>query len=463
MSRKRRYKTKVSIKEKIFMISNTLMIVVILSFYLFRLFFYKDYFESLQTSVDKDLLITIIQNRYKSMDSKEIDFDEESGIYMFHSDAVENYLSYSGRIFRILQIDRDGNIMAVSDSSESIFVLQDSRMFNENEINLWLNGSQEEEHTGIYFNSLDNPENNIIKGGSYSIVNNSDEIGRNVRSIDEYCTLLTLEDYQKFGGPASFMNTGESFWLASCDDNGNYWLVNSDGSVSLSKNKAQYAGIKAVICFNSQTMAIDGNGKAESPYLITDYSISDADELLTGTYVSYSSYLFRVLGSDENGVRLILDDVLKDENGQDYIGIYGTGYTYTVKSGIGKYLNSTFLNTLEKYDSYLVKNDFYYGEFSPLGTYSYLQGYQNSVNCYVGLPVLGELLLDGEKNIFLTNQTVSSERVIYSISDRGIIYEDLLQNGKAVRPIITLNPNIKISSGDGSIDNPYVLQEAGNE
>lgn len=47
---------------------------------------------------------------------------------------------------------------------------------------------------------------------------------------------------------------------------------------------------------------------------------------------------------------------------------------------------------------------------------------------------------------------------VYKVDENGRVVEDLVTNENGVRPVITVNGNTKISSGNGSIEKPFILE-----
>ena len=62
-----------------------------------------------------------------------------------------------------------------------------------------------------------------------------------------------------------------------------------------------------------------------------------------------------------------------------------------------------------------------------------------------------------EQDYFLANSTIQSEDMIL-VYKKGILYANFLQDKAAIRPMILMNKIIKITYGDGSYDNPYILE-----
>lgn len=453
MAKKEKVKRPVSLKEKWFMVINMAVIVGILLFYVYRMFIYKAYFDSLQTNVETDLLITVIVNKMKAHEIEDLTGDDETKVYTFAPNASTNYLVYSGRVFRILKIDSTGNMTAIAENGDAMINQPDKLPFDETRLYEWLNPS-EKEHAGIYFEAFDNPASVLVKGVTYSQITDLEQIGQNVHNDPEgYISLLTLEDYENYGGANSFLNTGEDFLLASYNSEGEYWMVNSDGSVSLESNPIYLHNIRPVITINYEIKAISGEGTQEDPYVISE-APAVSEELMIGQYVRYSDKLFVTVQCGQQP-RLMLVDAIEEL-------AFSNGNVFSLKSGIGRILNNDFLKSLKDYSDYLVQSDYYCGAFDG-EDFNYLASYGDYVKCYVGLPVLGNMGLQYLNDSYLSNYSSINEDIIYSVSSSRALYGDFITELKNAHPVITLRNDLKVASGAGTADDPFILEVSNNE
>ena len=150
-------------------------------------------------------------------------------------------------------------------------------------------------------------------------------------------------------------------------------------------------------------------------------------------------------------------DVVIETDGEVFKRNFGA-YNYLNKSsGVGRYINEDYLSTLYNYQAYLLENNWNCGMFTQLENYDFQQSYNDSFTAYVSIPAIGYRYLFGEQDYFLANSTIQSEDMIL-VYKKGILYANFLQDKAAIRPMVLMNKNIKITSGDGSYDNPYILE-----
>ena len=86
--------------------------------------------------------------------------------------------------------------------------------------------------------------------------------------------------------------------------------------------------------------------------------------------------------------------------------------------------------------------------------------YDGSVSTYIGLPSYGQRYSGNDLNInyWYMNRWVNSSSSVGRINNYGISYGssvDYLWYG--VRPVLVLNSNLIISSGDGTSSSPYQI------
>ena len=119
---------------------NILVLFVIVIFYLTRLIIY--YNKEHNTDVESNLIVdNIIKKRsYTDMENGLI-YDDKTKTYTFKGKVNDNYLEYSGILFRILSVDEDNKIKIVSDENLTILYVNLKNGFTSSNINAWLNKS----------------------------------------------------------------------------------------------------------------------------------------------------------------------------------------------------------------------------------------------------------------------------------------------------------------------------------
>lgn len=399
-------------------IFNVLSIIFILSLFIiygYRLVhFYR--LEHRVYEANEAILIDVL------MDSKGIDgADEglqksESG-YIYGSKSKNNYLYYAGRLWRIVSIDENNNIKLITDDMQTILGVNDNNYDGSNIYN-WLNVT-DEANSGVFEKSL--------KG-----VTLTDKVS--LLDMKEY-SLLTENNYLSNLTPYLITNEGK---LSYVDSKGVHDDVNG------------VYGIRPVITIPGNTLYISGNGNLDVPYIINGNVSSKVSDLYVGEYVKYNDYLWRVIGYNDNSIRLVMDGTI-DVNDQFSIDNH-----YNINAGIGYYLNNDFLNSLENND-YIVSSVFNTGNYIPTA-YNYLDTYSSSVEAKVGMLSIGDFYINEYENIYTITYYSRTKNTIYVINNNRKFYADLYTSSKyKVRPVINIDSTLEIKDGKGTKEFAYEI------
>ena len=99
---------------------NLLVLFTIAGFYTYRLVKYY----LLENSEDENSAVLladeIIKKRSYLDDTKGLVYNEETKTYTYKGKVEDNYISYSGMMYRVLGIDESGNIRAVSEDNVTL-------------------------------------------------------------------------------------------------------------------------------------------------------------------------------------------------------------------------------------------------------------------------------------------------------------------------------------------------------
>ena len=186
-------------------------------------------------------------------------------------------------------------------------------------------------------------------------------------------------------------------------------------------------------------------------------------------YVLYNGIMFRIVSIDtDKHIKLISDDSLTSM-------VFGYNEDY-INSYVNEWLNKTedentgiFENSLDSPRKYLVNTKMCIDEVKDLESYK-CTNYNNEY--LVGLLSMEEYINAGGEDSYLNNGTywwlsnTSNNNAWYVIDDgtvNNIIKSNNTYYGYGVRPVITLNENIVVSSGDGTKENPYIFESNDNK
>lgn len=437
---------------------NVLVLLLIVAFYGTRMI--KYYLKENGKSNDKDntvLLVDTVLKKQSYVDlTKGLIFDEEKNEYRYLGEVDDNYLEYSGIVYRIIGIDKDNNIKVISDKSVTMMYSGLEKGYDKSYVNKWLNYDKDVPGSGVY-------ENNIKESVNYlsstyyceDIIDDIKNITCDKNTTNYKISLLSLYDYYKAGGKSSFLNNGETFYLGTLNkDNHNYYIT-SDGEVSINEISTKTYAVRPVITIISSSVLLSGKGTKDDPYKILEIKPSTLEDTTINTYVSFSNQIFKVIDNSTDATKVALNGVIK-ENDIDVVKSFGgknNKYSNS-KNTVGYYLNNTYLKTLDSKN--IIKSNWYIGALS-LDNLDYSNEKNTKVNLSVGMLSLGDMFVGDINNVLTLSRGIESDQIINVINKEGNFYGDFITSKYNVRPALYLNNELKITGGNGTFDAPYEL------
>lgn len=435
---------------------NVSLLIIIALFYTFRLVKYYLKENGHKDADTTTLLVDELIKKQSYVDqTKGLVHDKNASIYRYIGKVEDNYLEYSGILFRIVGIDKDNNIKAISDSNLTLMYSGLEKGFDKSYVYKWLNKS-DEKYSGIFENNMDSTDKYLTN--TYlcdDVVSDLKNINCEKNNNALKITLLSLYDYASAGGKESYLNNGESYYLSTIDDKNNNYFINTTGDVGLNKISSKIYGVRPVITIKNDVALMHGDGSKTSPYAVIEKSISKLSDVYVSKYINYSGNTYRVISTGEN-VKIALSDNIKD--GDKYLEktFGGKNNTYsTTKKTIGEYLNNTYYKSIKNNDL-IVKSSYGIGS-NTLDNLDYTAVYSKTDTFNIGMLTLGDMFISDTKNVLTMNRGIESSMIINVINKDGNVFGDLIASKYEVRPTMYLKGNINIVSGDGSIDSPYEL------
>lgn len=435
---------------------NVSLLIIIALFYTFRL---VKYYLKENGHKDADTTILLVDELIKKQSyvdqTKGLVHDKNASIYRYIGKVEDNYLEYSGILFRIVGIDKDNNIKAISDSNLTLMYSGLEKGFDKSYVYKWLNKS-DEKYSGIFENNMDSTDKYLTN--TYlcdDVVSDLKNINCEKNNNVDKITLLSLYDYASAGGKESYLNNGESYYLSTIDDKNNNYFINTTGDVGLNKISTKIYGVRPVITIKNDVALMHGDGSKTSPYAVIEKTISKLSDVYISKYINYSGSTYRVISTGEN-VKIALSDNIKD--GDKYLEktFGGKNNIYsTTKKTIGEYLNNTYYKSIKNNDL-IVKSSYGIGS-NTLDNLDYTAVYSKTNTFNIGMLTLGDMFISDTKNVLTMNRGIESSMIINVINKDGNVFGDLIASKYEVRPTMYLKGDINIVSGDGSIDSPYEL------
>ena len=448
-------------KSKIFVITSIVFLLTLIIIYGSRLVYYYQ-LENKPTPVTSSLTQVLIVAT--NIVTKGDGLYKNGGEYLFKGNDVNNYLYYSGRLWRIIGINNDKSIKLITNDVQTSLVWNyNSNDYQTSYVYEWLNVVTDVEHTGLFYNSLDNQETFIAPGNwCIDIIDNIDEIScEKVNSIDKV-GLLEIDDYKRAGGKNSYLNQNFYEWTINGYSEKQVWyrLPSGDlGNDSNSDNSYYSYGVRPVINLRSNIKAIKGNGSKENPYIVGRESGSTFAEKKVGEYVSYSDYTWRIMDKTATSIKVIMDGYIKDNEDNYVLKPFSKSsnmFDNAKKDNIGYYLNREFYNSLNNND-YIVTEKWNIDNYNSDVSYDYKNVYKKTFDAKVGLASIGDLFINDFDSFATITGTNEYEETIYTGLKDGRLYADSMTSEINIRPAIYLDIELIVTSGTGTSDDPYII------
>lgn len=409
---KRKVKFKKGIIQRLFWVISGLFILILISYFGFRFIIISKIYGN------KDLKVSeYIIREYKENDG----LYKENDLYLFKGNTDVNYLKYNGLLFRIIKIYKDGSMEIIMDEGiNSLYYNNEYSNYIDSDIHKYLNDK-----------FLDLVDKDLLNKSPICLdkVNDVDKITCNEIDYSSYVKLLMVSDF------VNSMLDDESY-LGK--DEGYYWLgnVTDDKVWSIDGNKLSQSDVKVgykvrpVITLNEKVKYLEGTGTKDDPVIVSKMDVE------YGSYVLIDEDLYIVIGREKSYVKLMLmeDSPLVRE-------VYSNNLLTNLN---GKYYDGL------SYKKLLVKYSINNGKYQK--SYKDINDKKESV--YVGIPTVNDFKFDQSEMDYLLINHYDSENIFY--------YQDGLHLNEVglarkIRPVIMIKKQ-EISSGNGTFDNPYVVE-----
>lgn len=447
-NKKRKLKFK---KVNILVAINILFLLGCCIFYSARLmYYYKIEHPKVSTNEALVNLVTLEKNM-ATIGSGLYEIDDG---YVYKGTNLSNYVQYSGRIWRVVSIDSENNVKLITEDSQTSLVWGISTNYEKSYVRSWLNDDNNE--ISSFYESIKD-SSNLLKTKTCT-----DTVSEENITCEEYVEdnigLLSAYEYQLAGGEDSYLNIEQYWWTSNINNKNTAWYVYSKGSLndtSYSGTMYYSYGVRPTITVKGSAEVKSGDGSLDNPYNLDSTTSNILKEKYVGNYISYSDYTWRIIETDEDYVKIVMDEVVQ-EKGEDYYTSFGSSNYYSSDSTVGDYLNTTFYNSL-KNKEYVLESDFYTGRYDSTNKYDFNKIAEYNETLKVGLLQLGELFVTDVSKYFLSTRTKTNDNNIYQVLENGRIYAGDLTDELRLRPTLYLKDDLTISSGSGTKKEPYII------
>lgn len=437
-------KIKLSI-QKIFNTISATFILACCIFYGGR--FIKLYLENNKSEEIKALADNIKDNNINNKNFKNINKE-----YYFYGNEINNYISYSNLIWRIIKINEDNTITIALDNSITSLAAGENKNFNDSHLNSWLN-NQNKEYTGILENFLNNSNKYLTYTNTCTdSITDVKNITCKEKMQNTYITVPSMNDYINVGGNKSFMNNKEYYYLTNTNEENELWYINSEGKVGTSDGTDIY-GIKPVITIKNTISLKEGNGSKDNPYKFEE------EQNILGSYVKLGNDIWRIYDMEEDNIKLSLDSYLKLNNKEIEYKYSNNGYYHNdSKAGsLAYYLKNTYLPSLSYKD---IINEIKYsnGIYNNINNYDYTNTLNTKIDTKITLLSIGDIILNKENTNYFTTSGISKEsNLMYTIQNDFKFYTKISTGNLNIVPVISIKKDLLIN-GNGTNESPWEVE-----
>lgn len=391
------------------------------------------------------------------------DESTENGIYK--GIVLNNYISFSGMLFRIIGLDGN-NVKIVSEN--------DIASVNYKGIESWLD---------YFYEHLADSSKDFIVENTYCTgtvpadnINSTTECAAKTKKKKVYLLSNKELNESRDASSDSYLFSETINWTSITVSDENAWSTKY-GFVPLESSTQFYGfskdynfAIRPVLTIKGDSLIIGGQGTEEVPYLLGDIDTGKANEYIntrySGEYITYSGSLWRIIESTKDGYtkviaekpfELIDNSLIKYET-EDEIKIYNPNQKgnigYIINRRAGEATNEEYFVTREISVPIYKDAASYKGEVET-----------KKYKVKFAAPDMYEMFSAPQVNSGMGYWLINSSKTEfrkYVYSNIGIVmYDDELSNDYEtyIRPTAYFDKSIKIVSGSGTKEDPYKISK----
>ncbi len=440
------------------------------------------------------LRVEVSQERDKSISTVLLENIPEENLYDDGTDTFitgeepDNYIWYSGKLWRAVLVNNEEKTVKLVTqwNISAISYDNDSSAFEGSYMEGWLNDTSVD---GFLYN-LREPDKFIVMDAKWNATENDTNIGNITRPSNEGTIttsavgLLNMYEYQtSYRGTSlsnGYLNNGLSWWTLTPSSSSIQYIYRNGSPTN--GNYYGNNGIRPSVVLKSSVKIASGNGTKENPYRLegdndTNLSGTKLNTRYSGEYISFGNdenNLYRIVSHETEGLTKITSAEPLKNSGDFLTTTFGSNNIFSNTNTVGRFLNGEFLTNYlgDTYNNMVEDNTIWYlgtvgsGSSYKLAKYTDIDMTNTTTNTIakVGLLRLGELM-SGQFDKYENNSyfwLLNPYNSTYAIAtgDIGVSANVGVWASHAIKPTFNLKSNIIISSGDGTLQNPFQIELA---
>lgn len=417
-----------------------------------------------------------------------------------------NYLWYSGKLWRIVSLNKtNGEVTSVKViTQDPIAVMsRDGTAANGGTGGTgFLNSYMYQFLNEDFYDSLRNPENFIVTNYQWNATytSNTNKPAKTTMVTAPVGTINVYEYYVSYTNTTisnGYLNLGFYTWLLNpYKTSGEAACINQTGEIDDTTPPSKYS-VRPAVNLNPNLIVVAGDGTLTNPYrLAGDNDTPNSGTLLntrySGEYVLFDNEKYRIVTIENNLTKLVKEDYIRDSSGTRYVKKFSTSSSlYSDSLGasntdyVGKYLNDEstgWYSTLSTSSQNMIQEATWY-----LGTISSGQSYKKGIcetvktianggtltkectktsvtaTAKIGLLRFGEFFggqlgTGSISKVYHWSITPVSTGSLHRFGSAGDVYDATASsNTLAMKPSFYLKSDVKITGGNGTSSNPFIL------
>ena len=383
----------------------------------------------------------------------------------------DNYIMFNNMLFRIVKINDNDTIMAVSEESlASVDYTNDGRFANSS-LDKWLND--------YFYNLLEDKYKDLIVSTKWcdDVVNKDDYMTTECTrtSAKRNIGIMSIQDYNNtLQDGNSFYDSRALSWFSNIGEDNNPWTFTSMYDYPLKTepmNQEYLFNVRPTITLKKNTKVISGDGSSGNPYILVENNTarknSDLNKRQIGEYITYEGYTYRISNLNNNGTtEVIMTGVIKNGDNELNIG-YNNGsgkkvYNSKQEGNIGYQV----INDLTKY----ISTDLFEKTKVEVPIYSGRVTYQGKKNIkeyndIISIPSTFDIfsakgLNSGNGGYWLIDSS-NEENIKTMVYPIGTVsYTPITDDTTAgVKVKATFKKDVIITDGSGTLSDPYEVRD----
>ncbi len=376
---------------------------------------------------------------------------DTKGSKVYKGTQDSNYVKLDGILFKIVGENEDGTIKLVSSTNLAAV--------NYDGVQEWLND--------YFYEKLSDSAKKLIQKSKWCNEKVTD--ANQYTTCNEYSKktnvgLLSIADINNSKAEDETYNIDISnvLWLANANDSKTNWSMNYGEYVA--EKTSSNIPASPVINIIKDTIVTEGNGSFYNPYILkgnkkTLKAGEKISEARVGEYISYSGYSWRVESIEQDGTTKIVMTGIVNYNGDNYYTRFGNDSKPYYKPSLKNSIAYNITNDVVEY----VKTGVFQKKKIDVANYTKTIGYlkdskKNNYNIKLTIPSMYDLFsYSSDVDYWYRDYSEDASKCCYTRYGKVICdtYSGDYLYGIKIEGY--LKESIQVKSGQGNLDDPYVI------